>query len=206
MFSKVVPLLTLSLLASGCALSGHHCVDDGGCGSCSHVSHLPNRLVCGSGCGEVYWDEWLSDPPDCEDPCDDCGHYVGARSRILAPFAWCNLWGMRTSPCGDCGTCDSCTGASSAGSSCGCEACAAPSCGGCDDGCSDCTSAPHGIHEIPNEIEFRNAAPLRRPSPPPIGASHRVRRGRSLISLTSAKLSGRSHKGSSASRSVGLTE
>jgi hypothetical protein len=203
MYRKVLPLLTLSLLASGCAFSGHHCVDDGGCGSCSHVSHLPSRLACGSGCGEVYWDEWLSDPPDCEDPCDDCGYYVGPRSRLLSPLAWCNLWGLRSSPCGDCGTCDACTSCDSCTT--GPSACDSPSCGGC----ADCTSASPHVHEIPNQIEFRNAAPLQAPSPPPntpTEASHRVRRGRSLISLTSAKLSGRHHKTSSDSRPVGRTE
>jgi hypothetical protein len=212
MTSKVFPLLALCLLSSGCALSGHHCVDDGGC---AHVSHLGSRLACGSGCGEIYWDEWLSDPPACEDPCDDCGHYVGPRSRILSPLAWCNLWGQRTSPCGDCGTCDSCT------------SCDAPSCGDCG-GCSDCTSRGLEIHqvygdqgghheyEIPNQIEFKNAAPLKAaplkaappkpPAPPLKDAKHRVRRGKSLISLTSAKLSGRTHKTSSAKRSTGRVE
>jgi len=31
---------------------------------------------CDCGCGEKYWGDW-SDPPDCHDPCDRCGHYVG---------------------------------------------------------------------------------------------------------------------------------
>jgi len=32
---------------------------------------------CGDGCGEVYWSEWHNDPPDCLDPCNRCGNYVG---------------------------------------------------------------------------------------------------------------------------------
>ncbi len=38
---------------------------------------------CGSGCGgcgELYWNEWHSDPPACCDPCDQCGNWVGPSS------------------------------------------------------------------------------------------------------------------------------
>jgi hypothetical protein len=31
---------------------------------------------CGDGCGELYWSEWHSDPPDCSDPCDRCGNWT----------------------------------------------------------------------------------------------------------------------------------
>jgi hypothetical protein len=30
-----------------------------------------------SGCGEQYWGDWYGDPPDCSDPCDQCGNYAG---------------------------------------------------------------------------------------------------------------------------------
>lgn len=30
-----------------------------------------------SQCGECYWHEWFSDPPDCCDPCNRCGRFVG---------------------------------------------------------------------------------------------------------------------------------
>src|SRR5207248_598223 len=37
------------------------------------------------GCGEIYCDEWKSDPPDCCDPCDRCyGQFTG-------PHGYCNL-------------------------------------------------------------------------------------------------------------------
>lgn len=32
---------------------------------------------CGRSCGEVYINEFHNDPPDCCDPCDRCGQYVG---------------------------------------------------------------------------------------------------------------------------------
>jgi hypothetical protein len=35
---------------------------------------------CGRmGCGEVYWCDWISSPPECCDPCDDCGNWIGHR-------------------------------------------------------------------------------------------------------------------------------
>lgn len=44
---------------------------------------------CGScgGCGEFYWSEWHSDPPQCCDPCDDCGNWVGpSATSMRAPY------------------------------------------------------------------------------------------------------------------------
>jgi hypothetical protein len=32
---------------------------------------------CGPSCGERYWGDFYSDPPDCWDPCDHCGNYTG---------------------------------------------------------------------------------------------------------------------------------
>jgi hypothetical protein len=32
---------------------------------------------CGRSCGERYWGDFYSDPPDWCDPCDRCGNYVG---------------------------------------------------------------------------------------------------------------------------------
>ncbi|ADB15562.1 hypothetical protein Psta_0877 [Pirellula staleyi DSM 6068] len=57
--------------------------DVGPCGqSCCFTVRgwLANQITCGRGCGEVYWGEWISDPPDRCDPCDDCyGQFVGPR-------------------------------------------------------------------------------------------------------------------------------
>jgi hypothetical protein len=39
---------------------------------------LKEAIHC-KGCGDCYWDEWYSDPPDECDPCDDCGNYIGER-------------------------------------------------------------------------------------------------------------------------------
>jgi len=60
---------------------------------------------CGKGCGEIYWSEFHSDPPDCCDPCDRHGNFtgVGCVSSASCDAAACE-------PCGPsaCGppTCD----------------------------------------------------------------------------------------------------
>ena len=63
----------------------------GGCETCACPTEcgiLPAMrrcLSCGKGCGEIYWGEWVSDPPDCCDPCDQCyGQWTG-------PHGYCNL-------------------------------------------------------------------------------------------------------------------
>jgi hypothetical protein len=42
-----------------------HCGWWGGCGA------------CGGGCGEFYWSDFHSVPPNCCDPCDRCGNWTG---------------------------------------------------------------------------------------------------------------------------------
>lgn len=74
---------------SGC-VSGPQCNDCNGFGNQGFIAHRPldsmrqfrRSLTCGSGCGETYYDEWTSSPPDCCDPCpefgyNDCGPGVG---------------------------------------------------------------------------------------------------------------------------------
>jgi hypothetical protein len=82
---------------------------------------------CGGGCGEVYWGEWISDPPDACDPCDQCGNYVGPQ--------WCPEWmrytrfvpwGYRNGSC-------ACKGCGGGGPGCG-----VMKSGGCGGGCSVC--------------------------------------------------------------------
>jgi hypothetical protein len=44
--------------------------------SCLFALFTPN-CWCGPSCGERYWGDFYSDPPDCSDPCDDGGNYTG---------------------------------------------------------------------------------------------------------------------------------
>jgi len=50
-----------------------------GCDPCNwHPGkHLFGKIGCNSGCGDLYWSDWHSQPPDCCDPCDRCGNFVG---------------------------------------------------------------------------------------------------------------------------------
>lgn len=93
--------LCVALLAAACAgCCGERvwrCPD----GQCSSLSgrfddcsgcmpgmsgNFRNRITCGKGCGEIYWDEWWSDPPAPCDPCDECsGCFVGRR---CCPPSW----------------------------------------------------------------------------------------------------------------------
>ena len=125
--------LSISVSASvGCCVNrpygqldpcSHKRLGDDGCSSCAQGgrvrSGVSQLLTCGSACGEVYWDEWLSDPPDCCDPCDECsGKYIGPQCcdrnrRFRGLFG--SLWGCRGDQCCD-DMCDSCAGR-------GCNAC-----------------------------------------------------------------------------------
>ena len=62
--------LVLLVLASQ---TGCHCLSCWPCG----------RKWCGSQCGELYWNEWFSVPPDCCDPCTNCGSFCGPNNRFL---------------------------------------------------------------------------------------------------------------------------
>lgn len=131
-------LLTIAVAAvvsmPGCLLGPH-----GGCGQCNScdsfvqgetIHHSPldsfrawrRSLSCNSGCGETYWDEWYSTPPDCVDPCptdccetgfSDCGctgscgcDLVGGYGPAVRPLHFvgavvAGLYGKRF--CGGCG-------------------------------------------------------------------------------------------------------
>jgi hypothetical protein len=107
---------------------------------CGILPWLRRSKVCGKGCGEVYWGEWISDPPDCCDPCDPCyGCYTGPNDgcchlgpcqRLLAA-----LHGYKYCPKPCCG--EVCGGF--------CHKGACGGCGGCGEvGCTSCGHGPHG--------------------------------------------------------------
>ena len=105
----------------GCADSGMACADgcddaacaddgcaSGGCGSCwsgyctgTPLTRMNTMLGCGAGCGGIYWGEWQADPPDCSDPCDCHGNYIGGACPRSIGGPWSllgslrQLWGYR---------------------------------------------------------------------------------------------------------------
>ena len=138
--------LLVSVISVGCC--GPNC-GVRTCNDCDGIGYgekvIPRRpfdrlrngsLFCGSGCGEVYVDEWLSNPPDCCDPCDG-PNFIGQNSNcqnscratcwqpgdLLRRFGSVLVGGRH------------CTGAQSS-ADCGCGGgCSDGSCGG--GGCSD---------------------------------------------------------------------
>lgn len=114
----------------GCASGscGEGCGDPtcAGCADChvcciSPIRNLWYLLNCSNGCGEYYFDEWINDPPDACDPCDDYGCYTGRPGCCPPRFAGLrSLFGYR---CG--ATCDT---------SCGLESCSEPGCTTCGHG------------------------------------------------------------------------
>ena len=89
--------------------SPHHggCSHDcGGCDSCWNqtppctgplegLALMRKRWLCGAGCGETYFGEWRSYPPQCCDPCEfDYTYHGGGIGNCCTA--------------GDCGHCDPC--------------------------------------------------------------------------------------------------
>ena len=99
--------------------SCHECGLCGGdCEGHTPCSYLKHQLTCAAGCGEIYWGEWLSDPPARCDPCDNYGNWVGHQG--CPPTCWEKLtsWKLGGSHAkgGGCAkSCRSCTGGSKGG-------------------------------------------------------------------------------------------
>lgn len=128
---------------SPCEPCGNYC---GGCrdGLLSHCflfNGIRGCWTCNRGCGEIYCDEWKSDPPDCCDPCDQCcGEFTGPHGYCcLGPFQrlLACLDGYKYCPPPNCGPWRPIFGH--------CNPCGPV--GGCGDvGCSTCGGGgpPHG--------------------------------------------------------------
>ena len=115
---------------SGCGAGqcrGGACGARGG-GLFPGLRNARSRLICGSGCGEAYIGEWISTPPDRQDPCCN-DQFVGGAVKAR-PFCrqrgslLRGLYGSRN-----------CSGnASSVSCGCGEVSCGEASCGVCDAG------------------------------------------------------------------------
>ena len=102
-FSLMLTCLADSFLSIGCCGPrgcGLGCRVPLNCNDCDGLGHgscipygpldalrqMKRSLVCGSGCGEVYFGEWLNTPPDCADPC--CGDQWVGGATPCRPFCW----------------------------------------------------------------------------------------------------------------------
>lgn len=151
-------LLTASIViaaaSTGCVGMGHgglggglpcNCNDCGGCGDCdatlgpghggplTSLRNWRRSLVCGGGCGEVYYGDWINHPPNCCDPCDNQVAVVGPHQRVRPLRATARLlsglYGVRY--------CDQCN---MAADECCCDSgCGVSGCDGdCGGGCAGC--------------------------------------------------------------------
>lgn len=133
----------------------------GGCGAYGPIQHLrqlTRQSICGTGCGEIYWGEWRSDPPACCDPCDSWGGYTGfggyCGSRSPLAVLWSNIIGQRHG-------------------------------GGC--GCADCTSG-YDIYSEPNIGLPPSGGQMDEPGPVPGSSVQiQPRRSRTTIRQTAAR-------------------
>jgi len=115
---------------NSCTPCGNGCVSGLDC-LLAPFAMLNRMFVCSGGCGEIYWDEWISDPPDCRDPCDPCANWNGqgcCTSRwskmfrcwpclgVGYPYGYGYQYGSYNPSCGCDGGCDSGCGA---GGGCG---------------------------------------------------------------------------------------
>lgn len=130
---------------------------------CGIVPLLLRSRTCGKGCGEVYWGEWVSDPPDCCDPCDPChGCWTGPQGccnlgpcqRLLAA-----LHGYSYCPAPDCGPVCGLCNKTSCGPACGGAGCA--TCGGHAHGADiHYTGSPHPhLHGHPHHVRSHHGHP-----------------------------------------------
>ena len=122
---------------------------------------LRYNLGCGGGCGDMYWGEWISDPPDCCDPCDNHGNWTGCQSCVRNDFfsGLRGIFGYRYCPSscgGGCG--DTCYGGG------GCTSCGGPGGyheGGYGSGCSggSCGGTTIQHHSAPEAVPEPQVAP-----------------------------------------------
>ena len=141
------------------------------------LRNLRRSMVCGGGCGEAYYGEWRSTPPDAHDPC--CGGDFVGGAFPCRPFCWPpgillhslhnlhNFYGKRFVD----GCCDY---------GCGDEYCEGD-CGGevveGELGCSTCQTPRNARVNPTRPVNYEQALPLRtarRPGSPP--ATSRSRR------------------------------
>ena len=180
------------IVDAGCGCGGGSCGASAcsGPGVCHDSCGLKNllyplispRLACGSGCGQIYWNEWASDPPDCCDPCGPNGCYVGPQTMCAGPplivsaihcvgrgvsdLLGAILGGIGCGPCEllTCGGCGSCGGGAIIDAGCGCGngGCATGGCGGgCSGGCAASSAGQTIIQENPNGAQFAAGNVLR---------------------------------------------
>jgi hypothetical protein len=147
-------LIALSGILTGCCsvpgpVGCGSCGISNNCGSaCPGLLHgeLAGRIRdaitggCCSGCGEVYYDEQINEPPTC-DPCRGCGEFAGDSCGTCRPFfeRLRDLW------CAPCGT------------SCGCDSCGTDTYASENSGSGYCPNCRDGVAGNPGQHAHHHA-------------------------------------------------
>ena len=167
-------LLVFSFFGTGCC----HCYQRTyypGRGPIAAAVAKPIRAVvgCNKGCGDVYWGEWVSDPPDDCDPCCN-GEFVGPRDCCGGrPHTRLCIWQILESFRGVRGSCGGGCVVSCSEGGCG-GSCGS---GGCDGGCGgSCGSGGDWDYggEYAGEIHSEYQPSPGPYSGPPSGSMHSV--------------------------------
>lgn len=92
------------VINAACSSCGTHSGCGDHCNNCDGYNGpfgtVRKTLACGSGCGEIYYGDWLSNPPNTCNECDAVGVARGVNARIpwlCNPFAF---WGYQYRPNG----------------------------------------------------------------------------------------------------------
>ncbi len=164
-------LAALPFFATGCCcVQGVSTCSTGNCGGGS----IASLSSCRGACGDVYVDEWISEPPtidNCAQPCGGCGHCnecQPVRNLLKA------LWGRPYGACcpnelvgPSCG-CDSCSGGGSSHASMACDC-------GMDHHMQSGTvrEVPHGATQMkpaPTQAESKEVVPTPAPEIDPMAS------------------------------------
>ncbi len=101
-FNGPIRAVGKGVLNAGCASCGTHSGCGDHCNNCEGYNGpfgtVRKTLACGSGCGEIYYGDWLSNPPNTCNECDATGYARGVNARmpwLCNPFAF---WGYQYRP------------------------------------------------------------------------------------------------------------
>jgi hypothetical protein len=155
------------------------CCKTVGCGG-GIKGWLRNQATGCKGCGDIYYGEWISDPPDCCDPCHKCGGFSGSGGTCCKPDCLARLSRMFSSYryCGnDCG------GSCGMPQIFGCRLCGGAGCDSCGGGQGEEYVEPragHDTHHPRGSVLDENWDPAPTPKPTPGKPIHKANTPKSI--------------------------
>jgi len=147
------------------------CCKTVGCGG-GIKGWLRNQATGCKGCGDIYYGEWISDPPDCCDPCDQCGGFSGSGGNCCKPDCLGRLarlfQGYRY--------CGECAGSCGMPPLFGCRICGGAGCDSCGGGYAEESMDGSGEHDVRRRgrVLDENWDPAPSPKPTPGKPVHKA--------------------------------